>query len=1388
MLETTPLSQQVRMNRRMQLFKNTMTRLAIALALLLSFTGIGAAAPLDFDGANWIWYSPGAEAALGELPAAVNYMRGSLAVPEAAKVESAEVIATCDNLFVLYLNGRPVGESGAGNSVWSQPKRWDVSQWIVPGRNAVAVQSVNTLPGPAGMILKLVVHLSDGSELVLVSGAGWLCESREHPSWQAADFDDTHWNDARSVGQYGDQPWRRVKIPAQSQPAGTPIGEVEVFAKAALREAAKQQRVATVVEQTPDADFAWPASIAFVGDDRSLYRPLAPTASSQDSLNVTIFNPRNSRAFPEHDLPAPMKVGRLLYVLDSPSAAAAPRVLLDAGRGGLGSPSASYDGESILVSMARDGDPFFHIYRVPVAGGSPTQLTDGPFHDIDPAELPDGRIVFTSTRIGTFEEYHNPPSRSLFAMDADGGNVRPMTYTIIFDNEPEVLADGRIVFIRSDNFFDRGKVETLLHAVHPDGTDGYTEFGLNISPEYGSRLRAFNCGSPAPMPDGRLAFVSAPGITIGRLGARDADLSHYRVSSGDVAAMPDGRLLCTTARVVPVTIQAGNTERTVNEVRYERICVLDPNAETPTLTPVFELPDSPIHSPIYVGARTRPPLLARRVDPIKAESRSPTGVLYCQNARFTQKTTAGWPNVRAIRVIAGTGLTTRSSHSYIVHAGNETVELGTVPLASDGSFAVEVPADTPIALQAVDAEGRSELNEMSWIYVRPGERRGCVGCHHSRQSAPLSDETVPLALRTRPLRLLGHGQPHRFRGNNAAVTGLMEMQFDRYREVAGINRHSQSADSAVTGKLEVAELIATLAKADDDTRITAAQRLAIYRDPVAAPALAACLESGNRELRVASAVALAACGTRQSVEPLLTALEDADPLVVEAAAMALENLTGHLEPIDAFTDTRSRRPQVAGWRRWFTESSWEAIEQELIARLAGEDRDVVRRAAVALSHTGSPASHGALRQYLLAQRELNPLPEWRKAGHRGDAARFNSLNAVNPRPIQAATRAIGYLNDTGAVPLLAETLAMHNSPDTGNLFLAEAAVEALGRIGTPDAEAELISAFAALQDYPNYTLWYGDHSALMACHASPVHYFIIEALDSMGSTAADPIVPHLIRSVPIDPDRALLLGNDDYETLTGRVIRRAGAEANVVETCLALLGDQQAKSDEQIAAALVTIRCWAGHPTPEIRAAQVLSFVCRDPRYAPRVRQAFQRYRDLPCNIPRVFDTGIPVVLELPTKNWACFFLARTIGNMSDRDSTEMLIATLAHSPAEAASGRPDPLGPGVLFIHNGLTPCWRAAVAWTLGRIGDRRAVPVLVDIIGDLENSTDTRHAAADALARIGDPNALARLQQLAQEYPEISIRRALNEACSRCEAESLLIGQASDGASPGPRAPEN
>jgi HEAT repeat protein len=1319
-----------------------------------------------FEGAQWIWHRSGLAPEQRSFPGGTCFFRAAVTLPEDSLIESAELLITADNLYTFYINGTPAGESYANPNFWSRPKRFDVAGLLGPARNLIAIEAVNTVPGAAGLLAKLTVQMVDGRRFVLATDASWHSSDQEVANWQQPSLDDQAWPAALVVAPYGDRPWGKPVARGPAERAGSPSDPTRLAVRRAIEDfkaAAQRGGLATggtnfrLVEHTPGADFAWPTQVAFVGDDCTLYRPLAHTGSALDSLTVTVFTARKSAAFPEHDLPSPLKMGRKLYLLAPARPDAKPRLLVDAGRGALGAPSVSYDGQSIYVSMARDAESFFHIYRLPVAGGKPVRLTDGPFHDLDPAELPDGRIVFTSTRIGMFDEYHNPPARALFAMQADGSRIEPLTHTFVFDNEPEVLADGRILFIRSDNFFDRGKVETLLHAVHVDGSEGYTEFGLDNGPEYGGRLRAFYCGSPAPLADGRVAFVSGSGITVARPGWPQKDWRHVAVEAGDVSALPDGRLLCSLPRKVETEVTVGRAKRKVNDFHYEKIAVVELCGAEARVATLFDWPARPLHSPVYVGPRVRGPQLRAQVDAARVGEPSATGVFACANARFTKHTTAGWSHVRAIRVLAGKGLTTRSSHSYIVHAGSEAVELGTVPLAPDGSFAVEVPADLAIAFQAVDAEGRAELNEMSWIYVRPGERRSCLGCHQSRQAAPACASSMPLALATRPLRLLGQGQPHRFRANNAAVTGLMELQFDRYREVAGIDRQRLGG---------MAALVSQVQGDNEQLRISAAQRLAVFRDSAGAAALAQSLRAALREGRVAAAVSLATCGTRDSVPPLLAALDDTDPLVRQAAAMALENLTGHAEPLATFAAAEERAPQVEQWRAWFRRTSWATIETQLIERLQRGDRDEQRRAAVALGHVGGDAARATLRDYVGAHRADNPFPQWRKEGrNRGDGTRFNSVAEVNPRTLQAATRSLGYLGDRAAVPLLVEMLRTHSpDPERGNLFLAEAAAESLGRIGGPAAETALVDSFSKLVEYIRYTVWYGDHPALMACHASPVHYLIAEGLDRMASRAAGPIVPHLIRSVPTDVDRALLLETDDCETLFGRLIRRAGAEAAVVETCLSLLGDTQATRVPEIEQALGTVyQAWGGTPGPEIRAAQIVSLVCRDPQYEPRVRAAFERYRRLPkADISRVFDTGIPIVLALPTKNWVCFFLARTLGNLADRRSVDALAAALEQSPTEDAGGHPDPTGPGVLFLHNELTPCWRAAVGWALGRIGDRRAAPTLLRVAADLHNAVDTRHAAAEALAQIADPAHQEAIRRLAANYPETSTRRALLRAC--------------------------
>ena len=64
--------------------------------------------------------------------------------------------------------------------------------------------------------------------------------------------------------------------------------------------------------------------------------------------------------------------------------------------------------------------------------------------------------------------------------------------------------------------------------------------------------------------------------------------------------------------------------------------------------------------------------------------------------------------------------------------------VGYTEIEPDGSFKVEVPADTPLAITALDSEGRAFQVHTNWIQVKPGETRTCNGCHSSRRGSAIN--------------------------------------------------------------------------------------------------------------------------------------------------------------------------------------------------------------------------------------------------------------------------------------------------------------------------------------------------------------------------------------------------------------------------------------------------------------------------------------------------------------------------------------------------------------------------------------------------------------------------------------------------------------------------
>ncbi|MDP7050925.1 MAG: HEAT repeat domain-containing protein [Verrucomicrobiota bacterium] len=91
----------------------------------------------------------------------------------------AELVITCDNEFVAYVNGKLIAKS----KTWERPLRVDVTAHLRVGKNLITVEGKN-LGGPAGLIARLVWENTRGESSQLVSDQRWLFTRSPQGDWQ----------------------------------------------------------------------------------------------------------------------------------------------------------------------------------------------------------------------------------------------------------------------------------------------------------------------------------------------------------------------------------------------------------------------------------------------------------------------------------------------------------------------------------------------------------------------------------------------------------------------------------------------------------------------------------------------------------------------------------------------------------------------------------------------------------------------------------------------------------------------------------------------------------------------------------------------------------------------------------------------------------------------------------------------------------------------------------------------------------------------------------------------------------------------------------------------------------------------------------------------------
>ena len=492
--------------------------------------------------------------------------------------------------------------------------------------------------------------------------------------------------------------------------------------------------------------------------------------------NAWFFSP-TLQAYNQTDEGPTYRVGFNIYKLDRPEPTGKVTQLTHFKDGFVADLRVSYDGRRILFSR-RGGaeDPWWHVFEISADGSGLRQVTGGPYHDVQANYLPDGRFVFCTSRVGARDEYHGYPSTGLAVMNADGSDIHCIGFNCGRDLEPVVNTDGRILFVRLEDFYSLPKLEFILESCLPDGTRAEVLYGPerrafwakhisnkgSIGPQSG-RHRTVCVSQPQPLDGKRFLINSFSGPMIVGPGRNQERILQADDSMAITTPFPinETTLLCAAGRRPSRGAGKYDFWKPVNHGLHWM------DIKTGKLTLIYDDPKTS-----EFEAR---PLKPREVPPVRAAASTTrqdayTGRLYCASIFNTQETDVK-ARGRYVRIVEGLPMVARhSTHSnagiaWMNHGGAMGRILGVLPVAPDGSFSVELPADRLFHIQVLDADGYVVANEMNWQYVRPSETKGCVGCHEKPDTSA-RHRPFASALKTPSVRCLPAGGEMRYRAKN----------------------------------------------------------------------------------------------------------------------------------------------------------------------------------------------------------------------------------------------------------------------------------------------------------------------------------------------------------------------------------------------------------------------------------------------------------------------------------------------------------------------------------------------------------------------------------------------------------------------------------------------
>jgi len=448
------------------------------------------------------------------------------------------------------------------------------------------------------------------------------------------------------------------------------------------------------------------------------------------------------------------------------------RVLLDVPNGVVRDPCVSDDGSRVVFSMKNDNKDDYHLYELDLATLSARQLTSGSgISDIEPSYLPNGNIVFESSRCVQTVDCWKTPVSNLYVCGPDGENIRRVGYDQVTTSYTSVTEDGRVIYTRWD-YNDRTQMYVQgLFQMNPDGTNQTELYGNNSS-----------------FPTTLLHARSIDGTATKYIAIASG---HHTYQGGklvivDVDENRDGKEAITYVFPAEGEDYGDNvdTQKQSGSIfRYPYAL-----SETQFLVSYAQegwsgsRGDTPFGIYYMTTSGTKELLVAAsgnmgaaQIVPVRSRSvfnrasmvnySKSTGTYYMGNV-YAGEAMEGVKEGEAkyLRVVAldyrAAAIGTNNSNNSAINAGGTAhtpiaiangtwdvkVPLGIVKIEEDGSCLFEVPSETSLYFQVLNADYELIATMRSWSTLQPNEFYSCVGCHEDNNTAPAASSTRSLAM------------------------------------------------------------------------------------------------------------------------------------------------------------------------------------------------------------------------------------------------------------------------------------------------------------------------------------------------------------------------------------------------------------------------------------------------------------------------------------------------------------------------------------------------------------------------------------------------------------------------------------------------------------------